>query len=108
MSTVTRLSVILAAVSAISLLMEPIAYASDHCIVTIENRSPWQVTMYIDGHYGCTANAGMDCSSTENQDAHHLEARMDGKTVQSVDSPAGQPEIAWRVCREGDDACRTR
>lgn len=100
MSHPIRLPLALAILCTLTWMAGTLAYADDHCTVTLDNRSPWQVALFIDGHYGCTANANMECSSTETQDAHHIEARVNGNTMQSIDSPAGRPAIYFRVWKE--------
>jgi hypothetical protein len=60
----------------------PAAFADEYEQITLHNTTPFQVTMNVDGHYGCTANANVDCTSAhENISAHNLVAIYQGQIV---------------------------
>ena len=84
----------------------PVAFAQQHCNILFENHTRMQLTMYVDGHNGCLANGGMSCSSTENLNVHHLDARS-GETIvhrlaQTV--PAGMTSFTYIVCYQSDNS----
>jgi hypothetical protein len=56
--------------------------AEDYEQITLHNITPFQVTMNVDGHYGCTANSNVDCTSAhEKVSAHNITAVYQGQTV---------------------------
>jgi len=87
-------------------MFAPRAFAQQHCNILFDNHTRVQLTMYVDGHNGCLANGGMTCSSTENLNAHHLDARSGGtimhRLAQTV--PAGMTSFTYVVCYESDNS----
>jgi hypothetical protein len=77
--------------------------------VTLHNHTEMQLTLNVDDHYGCTANAGVDCTSDhETVDDHTLYA-LAGQTVVAKRLMAAQPgrRVEWTVCRlkPGQSSC---
>ena len=72
--------------------------------ITFNNRTQYQLSMYVDGHFGCTANPGMTCDSTENTDAHLLDARLGERIVTQTQEPAVDHNYTYTVCRADDNS----
>ena len=94
-------------VACLGLILSPLAYAQRHCTITFNNRSNMQLTMYVDGHAGCLANAGMTCFSTENLNPHHVDARLGERVMHRLPNiiPAGTSAYTYIVCQGNDPAC---
>jgi hypothetical protein len=94
-------------VSYVGLMLSSLAYAQQHCTITFNNRSHFQLTMYVDGHAGCIANAGMTCFSTENQNPHQVDARLGERVMHRLPNviPAGTRSYTYIVCEANDPTC---
>ncbi len=86
-------------------MFAPRTFAQQHCNMSFENHTRMQLTMYVDGHNGCLANAGMTCSSTENLSAHHVDARSGEQIVHRLAQtvPAGTTSFTYVVCYTSDN-----
>lgn len=67
-------------------------------VIAFKNRTDYQLHLYADGHFGCTANPGMECTSTENGKARHLEAKLGEKTL--IEHAITGDAAAWAVCAD--------
>ncbi len=72
--------------------------------ITFNNRTQYQLSMFVDGHPGCTANPGMTCDSTENTNAHLLDARFGERVVTQTQEPAVDHNYTYTVCRADDNS----
>jgi len=52
--------------------------------LTMNNKSPFKVDLYVSGEYKCTANSGESCKTRVSSDVNHtLSAKVDGEEVTS-------------------------
>ena len=80
----------------LSMVLVPAAYADEQ--ITLHNTSPFQVTMNVDGHFGCTANSGVDCTSAhETVASHDLTAIYQGQVVKQTTIPVSN-DYTWTIC----------
>lgn len=72
--------------------------------ITFNNRTQYQLSMFVDGHVGCAANPGMVCDSTENTNAHLLDARYGERIVTQTQEPAVDHNYTYTVCSADDNS----
>ncbi|MGO9642320.1 MAG: hypothetical protein ACLP1Y_13575 [Candidatus Acidiferrales bacterium] len=72
--------------------------------ITFNNRTQYQLSMYVDGNFGCTANPGMTCDSTADTKAHLLDARLGQNIVTQTQEPAVDHNYTYTVCRADDNS----
>jgi len=78
--------------------------AYQNCTITFENRTSNQLSMNVDDHYGCTANAGSVCTSTENGSCHTLHA-MSGQQELISRTVADCSATTYTWCVSDNNSC---